>query len=172
MIELQPQEKVVFLCRRHWWAFLVAILKTFLMVAVMLVALMAVDQMYPRLSLFSRELFLLILFVVFEVLWIGLFLVIADFYLDVWIVTNERLIFMEIHGLFSRTVNSVDYRNVQDVSASVHGIIATFLKFGDVTIQSAGTHGAFRFHRIPKPNEVKERILLTKNEFLRQAQIR
>ena len=169
MIELQPEEKVVFLCRRHWWVFLMAILKALVVVAVMLAALLAVEKMYPGLPLFSRELFLLALFVTLEVLWIGLFLAIADFYLDVWIVTSERLIFIEIHGLFSRTVNSVDYRNVQDASASVHGIVATLLKFGDVTIQSAGTHGAFRFRQIPKPNEVKERILSVKNEFLRRV---
>ena len=121
---------------------------------------------YPDQSFFPRETFIVLAFLLSEILWIVLFLVVTDFYLDAWVVTNQRLIFVEVHGLFSRTVNSVDYRNVQDISVGIHGFFATLLNFGDIAIQSAGTHGNFLFRQVPKPDSVKGQILTVKNERL------
>lgn len=170
MIQLQPTEHILFVSRRHWWIFFILILKLALVLIVLGGGLVALRLFYPASSGYvSLELLTLLGMLVLEFSWTMLFLAIVDFYLDAWVVTDERLIFVEVQGLFSRTVNSVDYRNIQDISISIHGIIPTFLNFGDITIQSAGTHGRFEFRQVPNPNAVKERILGVRNEFLKRV---
>ena len=82
----------------------------------------------------------------------------TDYYLDTWIVTNERIINIEQNGLFSRIVSELHLNQVQDVTSETKGIIATFLSYGDVQIQTAGTRGRFNFKQVDNPEKVKRVI--------------
>ncbi len=83
----------------------------------------------------------------------------TDYYLDMWIVTNERVINTEQNGLFSRTISELHLNQIQDVTSEMKGMIATFLTYGDVIIQTAGTKERFHFEQIDNPDKVKEHIL-------------
>lgn len=80
---------------------------------------------------------------------------ITDYFLDVWIVTNERIINIEQHGLFSRTVSELRLNQVQDITSETKGFLETFLTYGDVYIQTAGEKSRFQFKNIDNPDEVK-----------------
>lgn len=82
----------------------------------------------------------------------------TDYYLDTWIVTNERIINIEQHGLFSRIVSELHLNQVQDVTSETHGFLATMLSYGDVYIQTAGTRERFNFKGIDNPDDVKRTI--------------
>lgn len=79
----------------------------------------------------------------------------TDYFLDMWIVTNERIINIEQHGLFRRKVSEMRLNQVQDISSEMKGFLETFLTFGDVTIQTAGATLLFHFKNIDNPDEVK-----------------
>lgn len=80
---------------------------------------------------------------------------ITDYFLDVWIVTNERIINIEQHGLFARTVSELRLNQVQDITSETKGFLETFLTYGDVHIQTAGERSRFQFKNIDNPDEVK-----------------
>lgn len=80
---------------------------------------------------------------------------VTDYFLDMWIVTNERIINIEQNGLFARTVSEMRLNQVQDISSHTHGFLETFLTYGDVTIQTAGEKLQFHFKNIDNPDEVK-----------------
>lgn len=80
---------------------------------------------------------------------------ITDYFLDVWIVTNERIINIEQHGLFARTVSELRLNQVQDITSETKGFLETFLTYGDVHIQTAGEKSRFQFKNIDNPDEVK-----------------
>lgn len=80
---------------------------------------------------------------------------ITDYFLDMWIVTNERIINIEQFGLFRRKVSEMRLNQVQDISSEMHGFLETFLTYGDVTIQTAGEKLQFHFKNINNPDEVK-----------------
>jgi uncharacterized membrane protein YdbT with pleckstrin-like domain len=82
----------------------------------------------------------------------------TDYYLDTWIVTNERIINIEQKGLFSRIVSELHLNQVQDVTSETHGIVATFLSYGDVHIQTAGARERFNFKQIDNPEKIKQII--------------
>jgi hypothetical protein len=83
----------------------------------------------------------------------------TDYWLDTWIVTSERIINIEQHGLFKRTVSELPLEQVQDVTSETHGFLETFLTFGDVYIQSAGEKQRFQFKNIDNQDQVKEKIV-------------
>lgn len=92
-------------------------------------------------------------------LWQGAFYSITMYTLDIWIVTDQRIIDSTQHGFFSRNVSELNLSRIQDISVKVVGPIQTFLGFGNLEIQTAGTEEKFRFIQIPNPEEVKNEIM-------------
>lgn len=91
--------------------------------------------------------------------WLAFFHSWVDYYLDIWIVTNERLLNIEQEGLFSRVISETNISKVQDVTSEVHGKLQTFLDFGEVHIQSAGEQKRFVFEEVPHPREIAQEII-------------
>ena len=86
--------------------------------------------------------------------------------LNVWIVTDHRIIDSEQLGLFNRTVAELNIVKVQDVEVKVEGLIATFFNFGNVEIQTAGEDKNFLFKNVPNPIGVKDMIIRAQRHFL------
>ncbi|MFA6537421.1 MAG: PH domain-containing protein [Patescibacteria group bacterium] len=81
-----------------------------------------------------------------------------DYYLDVWIVTNQRVINIEQKGLFARVVSEKELERMQDITSEVKGFWATVLHYGDVHIQTAGETERFIFKTVPYADEVSRKI--------------
>ncbi len=81
-----------------------------------------------------------------------------DYYLDLAIVTDKRVVDIDQHGLFNRNSSELEYEAVQDVSAAKHGILQTLFNFGDVEIQTAGEKANFMFRTVAAPETITERI--------------
>jgi len=82
-----------------------------------------------------------------------------DYWLDMWIMTNRRIINIEQRGLFSRTVSELRLYRVQDVTAEINGFAHSMLDFGVVYIQTAGEKEYFAFEDVPHPNQIAKDIL-------------
>jgi uncharacterized membrane protein YdbT with pleckstrin-like domain len=91
--------------------------------------------------------------------WLFLFQNFLDYQLDMWIVTTRRILNIEQTGLFSRTVSELRMYRIQDVTATVSGVLHTVFDYGDVEIQTAGEKVRFVFEEIPHPNAVAKKIL-------------
>ncbi len=83
----------------------------------------------------------------------------TDYYLDTWIVTTERIINIEQIGLFSRVISELHLNQIQDITSETHGMLATFLTYGNVYVQTAGAKQRFVFKTIDNPDDVKEKVL-------------
>jgi len=83
----------------------------------------------------------------------------TDFFLDVWIVTNERIITIHQLGLFARTIIQTRLYQVQDVKTVVQGALHSMVGFGNVVVETAGTDGKLIFDNIPHPNDVARKIM-------------
>jgi len=168
MIELHPGERILMVCRRHWLVLFFEIAR----IAAGMIVIAAIPfipaKFLPAGATVYRPFIEFGVLLFFEMLWVFLFFTLADYYLDIWTVTNRRLIFIELHGLFQRTVASLDFENIQDISTQVYGIIPTLMKYGNMRVQSAGTAGAFVFKQIGRPDAVKDFILRERAVFLTQ----
>ena len=87
-----------------------------------------------------------------------------DFYLDVWIITNDRIVDIEQFGLFSRTISELDLFRIQDITTETQGFFATIFKYGNVTIKTASTNLSLVFKNVPNPNHIRSELLQLAHE--------
>ena len=87
-----------------------------------------------------------------------LFIFWIDYYLDMWIITSERIIDIEQTGLFRRQISEFMLDKVQDITVEIPDMIATFLKYGNLHIQTAG-ETSFDIKQIHNVYEAKNIIL-------------
>lgn len=97
------------------------------------------------------------------VLWymvVALFVVekFLDWYFNVYIVTDERVVDIDFYGLVYRNMTVTQLNKLQDVNFKQTGGIAAMFNYGDVFLQTAGEQREFDFHRVPKPAKVVEII--------------
>lgn len=83
----------------------------------------------------------------------------VTFYLDMWIVTNDRLVDVRQVSLFARTVAELDLYQIQDATSDVRGFWHTLFNYGDVTLQTAGSIPRFVIRNVPRPHEVRQMLL-------------
>ena len=86
------------------------------------------------------------------------FYAIIDYYLDVWIITNQRILSVEQKGLFHRIVVEVRYSQIQDITSTVSGLFATYLQFGNIRIQTAAEQERMVLKQITHPIETRRVI--------------
>ncbi|MFH1366601.1 MAG: PH domain-containing protein [Patescibacteria group bacterium] len=77
---------------------------------------------------------------------------------NVFIITNRRVIDVDQHGFFSKTVSECNYEKIQDVSYTIKGVIATIFKFGSINIQTAGNVANLELNFLKNPARVQEMI--------------
>lgn len=156
----KPGEKIVLLIQRHWFIIFIKLVFWFLLLFVPPLLYLLFQDFDTTILENNFVMPLLIVFLGIYYLFILLFMLnnFVDYFLDVWIVTNERIISIEQNQLFSRTTSEQDLSKVQDVTAEVNGIIPTFLNYGQVYIQTAGEKERFIFKQVKNPLEIKRKI--------------
>lgn len=92
-------------------------------------------------------------------MWLFFFFSFIDYYLDVWVITNERIIDIQQQGFFSRIISEQKLFRIQDVTSEVHGAIPTILAYGYVHVQTAGTRERFVFQQVPYPDRIRDMII-------------
>ncbi|PIS42146.1 MAG: hypothetical protein COT24_05000 [Candidatus Kerfeldbacteria bacterium CG08_land_8_20_14_0_20_40_16] len=107
----------------------------------------------------------------FLFIWLFFFNHWIDYYLDVWIVTNQRILNIEQEGLFSRTISELNLEMVQDATSEVKGKVATVLNFGNVYVQTAGEEKRFVFEEIPAPRQVASKIIELHQSAVKRAAV-
>jgi uncharacterized membrane protein YdbT with pleckstrin-like domain len=88
-----------------------------------------------------------------------MFIVWINFYLDVWIVTDTRIVNIEQLGLFSRHISELKHNKIQDVTSEVQGLVPTLFGYGNVYIQTAGNKQRFVFKQIPESTKTRNIIM-------------
>ncbi|MFA4845320.1 MAG: PH domain-containing protein [Patescibacteria group bacterium] len=156
----RDDERVVLFLRRHWFAILSIVTAFVLLTSIPLIlgwyfwdtvdAWLKHEVLGPVIAIIGSIYFLSV--------WLFAFLEFTDYYLDTWIITNERIINIEQEGLFNRTASELDLASVQDATAEIRGILQTIFTYGNVFVQTGAEKARFHFKNIDNPEHVKELI--------------
>ncbi|MFH1255480.1 MAG: PH domain-containing protein [bacterium] len=92
-------------------------------------------------------------------IWLFGFFSFIDYYLDVWIITSDRIIDVRQEGFFSRTVSELKLYQIQDVTSELKGVLKFVFCYGDVFVQTAGEVQRFVFRQIPDPEKIRDIII-------------
>jgi len=157
----KADENIRFFLRRHWFTVLRLVTTLILVALIPVVLFLLVYYFAPDTLSHPTHLPLLVIgaSVYYLAIWLIFFQEFLDYYLDTWIVTNQRIINIEQLGLFSRVASELNMHTVQDVTSKVKGVLHTFFDYGDLVIQTAGAEVVFQFKNIPEPDKVKRAIL-------------
>ncbi len=146
--ELEPGESVTRTVRKHWLVF-VAMLFPFVFFAVIPFFIPGIltwaTRAYPVYANAFSGLHLgnpfvrLGLGVWWFILWIGAFNAFTSYFLNVWVITTQRIVEIRQYGFFNRKVSSFLLGRVQDVTTTVDNIFADLFGFGSVQVETAGT---------------------------------
>lgn len=158
---LKEYEKILFIVRSHRLIFVPKIFLFFILLAIPWFINWFANLIWPGifegpigepvgiLALSGFYLFAAVLF----------FTHFIDYFLDVWIITNERIVDIRQKGLFARTVAETRFYRVQDVTAEVKGFLPTIFGYGDVHVQTAGETGRFIFDDVSHPYKLAQKIM-------------
>ena len=167
MFNLESGEKIHIILRRHWLILAFNLASAAVLVTLGIIAYLFLQnasfptENFPFLAAAnSWKTFLPVLFGVYLLMmWSFIFTVLVDYYLDVWVITDKRVIDIEQKGLFNREISEFPLTRVQDVTVNVKGILATIFSYGNIHVQTAGEHREFVFKEVPDPSYAKDLIL-------------
>ena len=152
-------ERVFLLIRRHWIIFFGMVAFIF---ALIIPIIVLIFYWFFAPETFSGPLgnFVIVFAGVYTLVVLALLLYgFVNYYLDVYIVTNERIVDIRQHGFFHREIAELHLRQVQDVEAEVGGFFQTLFHYGDIYIQTAGERENFIFHDVPNPYTLSKKII-------------
>ena len=155
----ENDEKIVAFLRHHWVVYVAPLAVLAVLGALPIAAIAVIGSPSILAKPAPAAVGTLLLSAYYMTLWITVFTALLNSYLDVWIVTTKRLVYIEQHRLFSRTISEQPLARVQDVTSSVRGIFPTLMGYGSIAVQSAGATERFRFRSIAQPTRVARVIL-------------
>ncbi|OGN09957.1 MAG: hypothetical protein A3J46_04475 [Candidatus Yanofskybacteria bacterium RIFCSPHIGHO2_02_FULL_41_11] len=157
MLDLDPSEKIILKVRCHK---LVLFFESFFLIFFLVLPpiLFWAGERAILIKGNNIALFLGIYSAILLIAWIIFFIIWTNYYLDVLLVTDKRIIDVEQRGFFSREISTVRLENIEDITINVSGVLATFLNYGTLKIQTAAEAREFIIHDVPEPNMVKSTI--------------
>ena len=176
-IQLEADEKIIKITHKHWFVLvsqavsilIVALAPLIGWIAVGLLAQQHASSIDVDLSQYTSY---FIYFYSFWLLinWMTLAHLLVTYYLDIWVVTNRRVIVIDQLALFRRRIGSFRLERLQDLNIEINGIIATFLRYGTIEAETASENheNTFRTKHLPNPRELKATILKAADDLMEE----
>lgn len=98
----------------------------------------------------TQTIFLLILFY-YLIIFGYILLKFTLWYFHVGIITNKRVVDIDIHGILYKDISEAKNEFIQDVSYSQIGFIRSLFNYGEVFVQTAGSMQNIEFDKAPRP---------------------
>lgn len=160
-------EKLVVFTRQHWylifWTVINSIFAAFLPIIIIVFSASFIVE-HPG----SSVVFMFFWMVYIMCIWFMLMYKIVFHILNIWIVTDSRILDIWQIGFFNRQVSELHLESIQDISVKSSGIIQSYFNFGNIDIQTAGASQHFTFEEVPNPIEIKDKIMDAANVYVQR----
>ena len=164
-IHLEESEKVLHVVRKHWFIIVSELFSIFLLSLFPFVIiftyelapeslqfLTTTDPRFVPVTVFATCAWMLLTFLVGFTIW-------TNYYLDIWIITDRRIIYVDQKSFFNRNVSMFRLERLQDIEIKMVGIIPTFLNYGTLIAQTAGHFESnFASNGLPDPRGLQATI--------------
>ncbi|HZS42979.1 MAG TPA: hypothetical protein VFA52_02045 [Candidatus Paceibacterota bacterium] len=168
MIQYDQGEKIKLVLKRYSLAFTLETL--FLIIAAILpyiayrsgLSLKVYDLFGVTKSPLFLNIGLYMLWLLF--VWILFFIAWSDYYLDVWIITDGRVIDVEQYGMFRRRINYYRLDRVREVELIKTKGLAKVFNYGTLLVKMEGEQ--FIIEEVKEPEKIKDLILNERREIL------
>jgi hypothetical protein len=164
-------EHYQFFFRHHWVKFLhpfFLMLPVFLLIFIILLGL-------GRLALMVNLMFIRVFYVIFAIIVIIIFLTIfflqvMNFYFDLVIVTDCRILIARKTVFLKNNSDAIDLTKIQDIAVEAHGILRNYLRYGKLVITLSTSAPPVTINYVPDPHFYLEWTNRVKREHILQRQ--
>ncbi len=164
IVELTPDETILRIVHRHIYSFVDDMFGILLFFALPLIFAVLMIYFVPtsiQQSIFQGNPNIGIIFIALTgalVAWMYAWWRWTDYFLNVIVISNERIYEIKQRGFFRREVGSFGLDRIQNITTTQKGVIATMFNFGDLYIETAGENENLNMLTIPNPSELKQFI--------------
>lgn len=149
----ESDEQIILLLRRHFITNLPWIASAFLLAIIPPFTLPFLPSILPFINLSIFTEFSVVLFY-YLALFGFVFTNFSLWYFQISLVTNKRVVDVDVAGVLFRHVSETKLEAIQDVSYSQYGLIRSIFNYGEVLVQTAGELPNFEFENAPNPTKV------------------
>jgi len=174
-IKLEDDEEVIIQTRRHWFVIVGQLVGMIVAIIAPPIIWLLVDlesiPAFENLDLaLAGPVFTFTYGLWFIFMWIGVFSIWTNYYLDILTLTDRRVILVNQKGFFRRNVASFRLERLQDMNIEINGFLATMLDFGNINVETAGhSEEEFKATGLPKPRDIKAAILKASDQRLQES---
>lgn len=148
-IERNDNEVIFTVLRPHWFTNLSWILLSIVMfIAPIIVKLLPINVNIPG------NIFTLITLFWYLITFSFTLEKFISWYFDLSIITNTRVIDIDVKNLLDRKFTEAQIKKIQDISYKVAGVSQTFFNYGSIKIETAGENPNIEFEKVAFPNKV------------------
>lgn len=147
----EKEEKVLLLLRRH-----VVTNVPWILISVLMFFVPLLLPIFPSSFLtIIPERFKLVSLVVWYLLLFGyVFEQFLDWYFNVYVITDERVIDFDFYSLIYKRVSEAKIDKIEDITFEMTGVVSNIFNYGTIFIQTAGESREFEFADTPQPQRV------------------
>lgn len=164
----QKNEVVHCFTRRHWIVLLPYLIAAVVLGIVVFLSLFFVDHKALT-AFFDVTMYRVLAFAAVLLITHFLhyfFLRLFNFYLQIVVITNSRVIHLDQTLYFQRERDSIDLPEIQDIVIQRRGILKTLLNFGEITITLSSAHATKTLTHVPNPEYYFRKLNKIKSQYL------
>lgn len=162
----QPMEGVICFCRKHP----IVLLRSFIILTGLMVSASLGIFFIFNTGMLSESVTLKMLLSLLLVLITGthhfFFLKIFNYFLEIMILTNYRVIDLKKSVFMQDDKEIIDLHEIQDIKKNQDGILPNFLNYGDIKIATASLSTSMTLRRLPNPEYYLNQINQTKRHYI------
>lgn len=152
-------EIVLLLLRRHFFTNLPWLLLALLIFLLPIIFLLSpYKSIFPFLEVLPNRFLFFIIAVWYQFLLIFILISFSGWFFNIDLVTDKRILDIDYWGFLYFNVSETPISNIQDVTYNISGLPQTFLNYGNLYIQTAGTSSNFDFVDVKNPAAVHDLI--------------
>ena len=145
-------EKIILLLRSHPFTQIGWILSS-----IFFLVLLFVLNFFPQSFFNLGQIFIINLFFIIFILsyiWFN----ILSWYFNVGIVTNKRVIDIDLHAVIYKEISDAQLGKIEDITIKSGGYLQSLFDYGSIFIQTAGAAVNIEFNNVPHPTDAVQVI--------------
>lgn len=152
-VRREKDEEIILVSRKHWIAYFTQVLIALVVPIVPLLLTLFGSEWVGKTST------CLGLFIASVVISINILVtVLVQWYYNVSIITDRRIVSLNVVSIFHHSYTEILWRKIQDVSHDSIGVLSSVLDIGNVYLDTAGEGVDLTLRYVPKPRDVQDVI--------------
>ncbi len=137
-MEIQSDEHIIIYIRKHWLRFAIQLFPIIVLAVLPLIFPSAATFFLPKYLAAIQDVTWALYFMWLTVLWVWAFEMWTEYYLDMWVLTNKKIVSADQRSLFNRHMSTLELEKIQDITVEINGFVETMLEYGTIRVQTAG----------------------------------